>query len=150
MGYETRGHPRYSPSVTRITAASRATVDTGILCATPTVTVSNLFPGTNWLAIATVDQIGDGTTIMALELSATANVAPALPEEPVSPLNWTLRGDGSLLFGWDGGGFTLESTTDLANNAARAPLGPWQQMPALTNPYTNGLFESSQFFRLKK
>ena len=139
------------PSVTRMTAATRANVNTAILCATNlSVTVSNLMPGTNWLAVATVDAIGDGTTVLALELEATANVAPLLPADPAPALEFAPVGDGTLRFWWAGFGYTLESVSNLTGNSASAPLGPWQQVPGLSNPYTNALGEASRFFRLKK
>ena len=51
---------------------------------------------------------------------------------------------------WNGYGFTLESVTNLTDNFASAPVGPWQQVPRLSNPYTNDLTGPSRFFRLRK
>ena len=139
------------PGVTRMTRATRASANTTNLCATNlSVTVSNLVAGTNWLAAATVDAIGDGTTIFALELEVTANVAPVLPQEPTPSLVSTLLGDGRLRLAWDGFGYTLESVTNLTDNFTSAPLGPWQQVPGLSNPYTNDISDPSRFFRLRR
>jgi hypothetical protein len=139
------------PSVTRMTPATRATANTGIRCATNLfVTVTNLLPGTNWLAAAAVDSGGDGVNVFALELEAAANVAPVLPEVPVPNLEFDPPGDGTLRLFWDGPGYTLESVTNLTENLASAPFGSWQQVPRLTNPYTNTLSDPSRFFRLKK
>ena len=138
-------------SVTRMTAGTRATANAPILCNTNLLlTVTNLFPGTNWLAVATVDSGSDGVTVLALEMQGEALVAPALPAEPAPRLQFDPLDDGRLRLWWDGFGYTLESVSNLTDNFASAPLGPWQQVPRLTNPYTNTLIDPSRFFRLRK
>jgi len=139
------------PSVAKMTPAVRATANTAIHCATNlSVAVTNLLSGTNWLAVVAVDFGGDGVQVFALELEAAANVAPMLVEDPAPRIEAAPLDGSALWLAWDGHGYTLESVTNLTDNAASAPLGPWQQVPRLTNPYTNSLAGPSRFFRLRK
>ena len=58
------------------TVATRAASNTGIVCATnASITVSNLVPGANWLAVAAVDDV--------LALTAQDRIVPVTPVDRV-------------------------------------------------------------------
>jgi len=119
------------------------------------IAVTNLRPGTNWLAAGVVQTVGtsESDSIFGIDsISATVTdlVAPPLPEAPAPTLNLTPMDTNAIRLSWTGGGYALESTTNLNLGPASYPIGPWQQVPKLSNPYTNRLDETQRFFRLKK
>ncbi len=118
-----------------------------------TLAVSNLLPGTNWLAAAVVQspaEFGDADTVFGLQLAATAFPPGPLLESSTPLLNVTPLGVDAVRLWWTGAGYALESTTNLTDNLASLPLGPWQEVHHMSNPYTNTLSEPTRFFRLKK
>ena len=56
----------------------------------------------------------------------------------------------TVRFSWTGGGYALESSTNLNLGPASYPLGPWQEVANMSNPYTYILTGPQRFFRLKK
>ena len=118
------------------------------------IAVTNLYPGSNCLAAAVV-QFGSGTgdadSYFVLEMDATVLFAPALPPEPLPVLQVTLFDADSIRLSWIGGGYALESSTNLDLGPASYPFGPWTPVPQLSNPYVWNLTNNpARFFRLKK
>jgi hypothetical protein len=116
------------------------------------ITVTNLLRGTNWLAAAVAQSSTlDGDSIFGLEnIRATAAFGRSLPESPPPTLNIQQLGANSVRLSWTGGGYTLESATNLSLGAASYPSGPWREATNMSNPYTNLLNEPQRFFRLNK
>ena len=114
---------------------------------------NHLLPGTNWLAVGVVQSgqvVGDADVVFGLRLNATVLLAPSLPVDPLPTLYITSLNTNAARLSWTGSGYALESVTNLTGNSASYPLGPWQQVTNMANPYTVRLDEPSRFFRLKK
>jgi hypothetical protein len=114
--------------------------------------VTNLVAGSNCFAVAVfqANNAIDADTAFCFELEASYLVTPLIASQPeptlaISPVNMD-----AVRLWWTGGGYALESTTNLTDNSASYPVGPWQQVPRMSNPYTNFLEEPQRFFRLKK
>jgi hypothetical protein len=73
-----------------------------------------------------------------------------LPDSPHPALDIALVGANSLRLSWGGQGYALESATNLSLGSASYPLGPWQEVTNMSNPYTNLLDEPQRYYRLKK
>ncbi|MBK7997899.1 MAG: hypothetical protein IPK15_04000 [Verrucomicrobia bacterium] len=90
---------------------------------------------------------------MAFSLVATVQV-PMAKLPPSSGAPPTLRVESlpnnAARISWEGNGFALEYVTNLTDNAASYPAGPWIQAPGMSNPYTNRPPSPSRIFRLKK
>jgi hypothetical protein len=116
------------------------------------VTVSNLNPGFHCLAAAVLqpNTPTSADSVFALRMDGTAYLTPALPEQPPPVLALTPLDMNSARLSWTGGGYALESATNLNLGTASYPFGPWQPVPNMSNPYTIGLDEMQRFFRLKK
>ena len=91
-----------------------------------------------------------GDTLFGLRLGATVLVSDSLPEAPTPTLNVAPQGTEAVRLWWTGGGYALESITNLTDDPGSYPNGPWQQITNMSNPYTNNLAPPSRFFRLKK
>ncbi len=143
---------RYNIPDEPITAQTRALGSVGgSVCGNQSLVVSNLFPGTNWIAAAVVGHAGsDAEFCFGLNVDATYEVIPPLPQTPRPTLTLSPAGPGLLAAAWLGGGYALESSTNLAS-ANAYPWGPWTEVPNMTNPYlfspTN---EPETYFRLRK
>ena len=138
-----------------VTAQMLATSIPATTCTNLMVTVTNLLPGTNWLAAAVAQTSAglQGDSVFGLqEISATVMdpIAPPLPETPQPTLNASSTGGTSIRLWWTGGAYALESATNLSLGSASYPLGPWQEVTNMSNPYTNSLDQPQRFFRLKK
>jgi hypothetical protein len=113
--------------------------------------VTNLLSGTNWLAVGVVKAlVGNNVEAFAFELAGGVFRAPALPNLPPPTLNVAQLESGSARLWWSGYGYALESVTNLTGDSNSHPLGPWQEVPNMANPYTNSVVEPQRFFRLKK
>ena len=119
-----------------------------------TLAVTNLQPGSNCLAAAVVQYgsgSGDADSNFALSMDATIVRVPALPPESLPVLQALSPDTNCLRLSWTGGGYALESSTNLDLGPVSYPFGPWTQVPQMSNPYlwnlTNG---PARFFRLKK
>jgi hypothetical protein len=136
-----------------VTAFTRANAAASTCHTNLSIAVTNLFPGTNWLAAAVAQSIvaSEGDSVFGLNhVGAIAPFAAPLPESPPPALNVSPLGTNSLQLSWTGHGYALESTTNLNLGAVSYSLGPWRQVPNMSNPYTNRLDEPHRFFRLKK
>jgi hypothetical protein len=140
---------------TPITALTRAS-GLGSTCTTNLfITVANLLPGTNWLAAA-VMQRGSGNDYgsafgVNLLRATTPVVRLPLPEMPAPALAAVAEGTNAVRLSWSGGGYALETSTNLNLGSLSYPYGPWRQVTNMTNPYLWSLTNSStRFFRLKK
>jgi hypothetical protein len=138
-----------------VTAQMLATSIPTTTCTNLIITVTNLFPGTNWLAAAVAQTSSglQGDSVFGLqEISAIVMdpIAPPLPETPPPTLNANSTGGTSIRLWWTGGAYALESATNLSLGSASYPLGPWQEVTNMSNPYTNSQNEPQRFFRLKK
>ena len=136
-----------------VTAQTRA-ISAAASCNTNlSLTVTNLLPGTNWLAAAAVQSVivfGSFSVFGVERILGTAPFAITLPEASPPMLNVTSRGTNAVRLSWTGPGYALESATNLNLGSASYPLGPWQEVPNMSNPYTNSLAGPARFFRLKK
>ena len=92
------------------------------LCVTDLMlTVADVQPGVHCLAAA-VPQVNvptDSDSVFGLRMDAVAYFAPQLPEMPPPALDMTLPGTNAVRLAWTGGGFALESSTNLALAACR-------------------------------
>jgi hypothetical protein len=117
------------------------------------IPVTALLPGTNCLAAAVLQPRTSTTFESAFSLTAVAQayVAKPLAVDNTPP---TLRVESlpnnAARLSWEGNGFALEYVTNLTDNAASYPAGPWIQAPGMSNPYTNRPPSPSRIFRLKK
>jgi hypothetical protein len=114
--------------------------------------VSNLVAGSNCLAVAVVqgNSPSDADLVFHLELDVRYLLTPVLPQPP-EPILLMTPFDASLAsLSWTGGGYALESATNLNFGSDSYPIGPWQQVSNMSNPYPIRLDEIQRFFRLKK
>ncbi len=117
------------------------------------IPVTALLPGTNCLAAAVLQPRTSTTFESAFSLTAVAQayVAKPLAVDNTPP---TLRVESlpnnAARISWEGNGFALEYVTNLTDNAASYPAGPWIQAPGMSNPYTNRPPSPSRIFRLKR
>lgn len=137
-------------TVTNYAATERSTA----LCFSGlAIPVTSLRPGTNCLAAAVLQPRTSTTFESAFWLTAVAQVYVAKPL-PVDNTPPTLRVESlpnnAARLSWEGNGFALEYVTNLTDNAASYPAGPWIQAPGMSNPYTNRPPSPSRIFRLKK
>lgn len=137
---------RLTRSVSEITTAA---------CATNVLSITNLLPGTNWLAVAVVNSTGaypyDADLVFGMRLlSATYYLPAPLPDAPAPVLQITPVGTNAHRLSWTGPGYALESVTNLTTNVISAPFGPWTEVRNMSNPYTNANSGPQRFFRLKK
>jgi hypothetical protein len=148
-----RTNAQANPSSIRVTSYATA-VQTNPSCAlNVAIAVTNLLPGTNWLAAAVVQALSspEQDTAFALALARRVFRAPPLAEAPSPMLAIEAAGPGnSVRLSWNGPGYALESTTNLSLGPASYPLGPWQQVSNMANPYTSTVPGLIRFFRLKK
>lgn len=116
------------------------------------IAVTNLWSGPHCLAAAVLQASipNDADSVFALRMDGTAYLSPALSEEASPVLNLTHFGANSARLFWTGFGYALESATNLSLGAASHPVGPWQQVTNMSNPYTIRMDEPQRFFRLKK
>jgi hypothetical protein len=123
------------------------------VCVTNLVIAStNLQPRIHCLAAAVLqaDTPFEADSFFALRMDGLAYLSPALPEQPPPVLSLTPLGSSSARLSWTGAGYALECATNLNLGAASYPVGPWQQVTNMSNPYTNDLSDPARFFRLKK
>jgi len=113
---------------------------------------TNLQSGVHCLAAAVLqaNTPGDADSVFAFRMDGLAYLSPALPEQAPPVLSLTPIGANSARLSWTGGGYALESATNLSLGSASYLLGPWQQVTNMSNPYTNNLSDPARFFRLKK
>jgi len=127
-----------------------------------TVTVTNLFPGTNWLAAA-VHQAPDSENDMyfGLEMDAvTLQTCPAPTNQPPGPaLVHNIMGSGSnrkLILSWPATdyGYTLQYNTNIVGTWSNWWFHtPWTQISNQANPYTNMISPttgSRRYYRLSR
>jgi hypothetical protein len=136
-----------------VTVFTRANAAASTCHTNLSLSVTNLFPGTNWLAAAVAQSsvTGDGDSVFGLNhVGASAPFAPPLPESPPPVLNVSPPGANAIRLSWVGGGYALESATNLSLGTASYPAGPWQHVPNMSNPYTNRFDDTQRYFRLKK
>jgi hypothetical protein len=114
---------------------------------------TNLVSGSNCFAVAVfqANNASDADTAFCFELNISYLETPLLPSQPEPILQIAPLVDDAVRLWWTGSGYALESSTNVSPNSASYPFGPWQQVPKMSNPYTNLLLEEPQrFFRLKK
>jgi hypothetical protein len=137
---------------TPVGLATRAPSSSSTCVTNLSVSVFNLDSGFHCLAAAVLqaDTPTSADSVFALRMDGLAYLSPALPEPPPPVLALTPLDTNSARLSWTGGGYALESATNLSLHAASYPVGPWQQVTNMSNPYTNRLDENQRFFRLKK
>ncbi len=116
------------------------------------IAVTNLFPGTNWIAVALLQAAGSQSdACLALGLDVRYAQIPELPaeSEPAIQLEWPEPGRYQL--SWDAGGYALESAPSLGSPFSY-PRGPWTEVSNMANPFilTGATNEAAQFYRLKR
>jgi hypothetical protein len=143
------GNSGTSISVTSYAATGRR--DPGCFTDVP-ILLPRLPAGTNVLAAAVLQPLSATEFDCAFVLVVTGQGfrAPPLLEEPVPALQITVLNENAARLSWSGGGYAVESTTNLTLGALSYPFGPWLQVSNMSNPYTNDLAEPARFFRLKK
>jgi hypothetical protein len=82
-------------------------------------------------------------------MSASYTVAPILPEAPRPVLSIAATVTNAIILSWQGGGFVLESSTNLSGPLS-FPFGPWHEVSGLQNPYYHLPDAPFRAFRLKK
>ena len=134
-----------------VTASLRAVSSvSGPECRTNSVpSAVSMLPGENVLAVAVL-QADDTAADMAFAMSmdAVLFVPGPLPDQPVPTLEITSTDTNLFQLSWTGGGYALESTTNLP----APPYFGWTAVPNMANPwrYTNNPAEPQRFFRLRK
>lgn len=117
------------------------------------IPVTGLRPGTNCLAAAVLQPRTSTTFESAFSLTAVAQAHVAEPlavDNTLPTLRVESLPNNAARLSWEGNGFALEYVTNLTDNAASYPAGPWIQAPGMSNPYTNRPPSPSRIFRLKK
>lgn len=114
------------------------------------VAVTNLRPGTNWLAAALVQSPVESDVVFGLRLSATVFLPSPVPDNSPPVLALSPHGMNATRLSWTGYGYALETTTNLFLGSDSYPNGPWLPVPSMSNPYTNSLANPERYFRLKK
>jgi len=144
---------RVNAPLGEVTAAMRSSSDVaGPACISNNVAVSNLQPGTNWLAFAVLQTSAIGTATsgdaaFAMRLSASVLKAPpALPPESPAQLVTQRLDTNQFRLSWTGSGYALEFTTNLPASS----LSPWLEVTNMSNPFTQATTGPQQFFRLRK
>lgn len=125
-------------------------------CTTNSVTVTNLLPGSNWLAAAVYQSVQpysgpiETNFLFYLTVNQSIQVGATLPELPDPQLNITTLPGRKARLAWTGPGFALESTTGFTSGPEAVP-GPWLEVPNMSNPYTNNATtEGLRIYRLRK
>lgn len=125
-------------------------------CTTNSVTVTNLLPGSNWLAAAVYQSVQpysgpiETNFLFYLTVNQSIQVGATLPELPDPQLNITTLPGRKARLEWTGPGFALESTTGFTAGPEAVP-GPWLEVPNMSNPYTNNsTTEGLRIYRLRK
>jgi hypothetical protein len=138
-----------------VRAGTRALANASMCFTNTQVEVTNLVAGQNWLAAAVVASavsVVDEDMAFELEMHATTFRVAPLPANPPPRIEVTADGGGVRLF-WEGAGYALETAVLLGSNAGSQPVGPWQEVPDMTNPYfysVTNLTDQTRFFRLKR
>ncbi len=126
-------------------------------CRTNLVTVTNLLPGTNWLAAAVYQPrqpqngIVSSDILFNLVVDDQSLITPDIPGSPAPPrLDLTRLADDKFRLSWTGPGYALESATNFIAGLGGKP-GPWMEVPNMSNPYTNSpSTQPGRLFRLRK
>ena len=137
-----------------VSISSRALTDVNIAeCRTNTVSSAGMLPGENVLAVAVL-QFQNSTADLTFGFSLEANTGSAwpLPEPPAPTLEVTRMDTNLFHLSWTGGGYALESTTNLPAPPGALPYFGWTGVTNMANPwlYTNNPAEPQRFFRLRK
>jgi hypothetical protein len=148
---------RYNVVPGPLDSSTRARSFTTGSCMTNTqVPVTNLVAGANWLAAAVLSYRETPTLAQVtflLQMEAATTIPGPLPDNPLPLLQIAPATAESVRLSWGAPGYALESTTRLDTNMASAPLGPWREVPEMTNPYFYSLTNElggMRFFRLKR
>lgn len=133
-----------------ITANSRALTnvsESGAVCYTNiTVNVTNLYAGTNWLAVAVCQgdlNSGEGDTVFGLEMDLVSTVTAPVPQSPATqPTITRTRTGTNFVLRWPTNyyGYALQYSTNITGTNAKAwvtNLANWHQVKDQSNPYTN-------------
>jgi Bacterial Ig-like domain len=115
---------------------------------------AKILPGTNWLAAATFqtgESPGNGTSFGAT-LDVTYLVTGSVPQSPPPQLMASPVAPGQYQLSWTGGGYALETATNIVTVGTNTVVGPWIEVPDMANPYTVTVNpdEPLRLFRLSK
>jgi len=138
-----------------ITVTNYASVAvSGAACLTQvSIPVTGLVPGVNCLAAAVLQPRIAAVFDTAFSLTAEMQAfrAPAVPPSgPAVTLRVESLPNNAARISWEGNGYALEYVTNMTENVASYPAGPWIQAPGMSNPYTNRPPSPARFFRLKR
>ena len=137
-----------------VSIASRALADVSTVeCRTNAVASANLLPGENVLAVAVLQsQNSTADLTFGFSLEATTPSTWLLPEPPAPTLEIARMDTNLFHLSWAGGGYALESTTNLPAPPGALPYFGWTAVPNMANPwlFTNNPAEPQRFFRLRK
>ena len=137
-----------------VTASLRAFSSvSGPDCRTNSVPSVQMLPGENALAVAVIQANDTAADVaFAMSMDSVLFVPGPLPDQPVPTLEVTRMNTNLFSLGWSGGGYALESTTNLPAPPGALPYFGWTTVPNMANPwrYTNNPAEPQRFFRLRK
>ena len=123
-----------------------------------TVNVTNLYAGTNWLAVAVCQgdlNTGEGDTVFGLEMDLVSTVTAPVPQNPVTdPTITRTRTGTNFVLRWPTNyyGYALQYSTNIVNPATNWWKNPanWAQVKDQADPYTNAITPpgARRFYRL--
>jgi hypothetical protein len=137
-----------------VTANTRAiTSVVQATCVTNTLFVSNLLPGTNWIAIAVVQEStipGDADTVFGLDMDLITNQQGTTPKNPAAPYRPRMistRNGTNHVVSWPATnyGFALRFSTNIVGSTPAQITSWWTnennwiQVKDQSNPYSNGV-----------
>lgn len=144
-----------------ITADTRAVTnvsDNAVCYTNVTVTVTNLYAGTNWLAVAVCQgtlNSGEGDTVFGLEMDLVSTVTAPVPQNPVTdPTLIRTHSSTNFVLRWPSNyfGYALQYSANISNPATNwwKNSTNWTQVNDQANPYTNAITPpgARRFYRL--
>ena len=137
-----------------VTASLRAVSSvSGPDCRTNSVPSVQMLPGENALAVAVIQANDNQADVaFAMSMDSVLFVPGPLPDQPVPTLEITRMDTNLFHLFWTGGGYALESTTNLPAPPGALPYFGWTAVPNMSNPFflTNDPAQPPRFFRLRK
>ena len=146
---------RYNaPTGAAVSISSRAVTNVNTAeCRTNTVASTSILPGENVLAVAVLQfQSTFADLTFGFSLEAITARPWSLPEPPAPTLDIARMDTNLFQLFWTGGGYALESCTNLPAPPSAMPYYGWTAVSNMSNPwlYTSNPAEPQRFFRLRK
>ena len=146
---------RYNaPTGAAVSISSRAVTNVNTAeCRTNTVASTSILPGENVLAVAVLQfQSTFADLTFGFSLEAITARPWSLPEPPAPTLDIARMDTNLFQLFWTGGGYALESCTNLPAPPSAMPYFGWTAVSNMSNPFflTNDPAQPPRFFRLRK